>query len=64
MSENVEKTAFVLVALGTAGLLANEFAFSWGRIATVVFAALSLVGLVALGLARWGTGGNDTSGGM
>jgi hypothetical protein len=56
MSENAEKTAFVLVALGTMGLLANEFALSWGRIATLVFAGLSLVGFVALGVARWGKG--------
>ncbi len=56
MSDNAEKTAFVLVALGTAGLLANESVFSWGRIATLLCAALSVVGLVVLGLARWGRG--------
>ena len=61
MNENVAKTAFALVGLGTVGLLANEFALSWGRIATLMFAALSLVGLVALGLARWRRGGDNAS---
>jgi len=56
MNETVKGLAFVLVAIGTLGLLTNEFVFSWGRIATLVFAAANGVGLVALGFAFWGKG--------
>ena len=56
MSERAKGLAFVLVAIGTLGLLANEFVFSWGRIATLVFAAANGIGLVALGFALWGKG--------
>jgi len=42
---------FVLVAIGTAGLLANEFVLAWGRPATLAFAAANVVGLVALAVA-------------
>ncbi len=54
MSQNAEKIAFALVAFGTVGLLVNEFTFSWRRIATLVFAALTLVGFLTSGIARWG----------
>lgn len=43
-------TAFVLLIIGSVGLLTNEFAFHWGTVATLVFAALNIVGLVILGL--------------
>lgn len=56
MSERAKGLAFVLVAIGTLGLLTNEFVFSWGRIATLVFAAANAVGLGALGFALWGKG--------
>ena len=56
MSERAKGLAFVLVAIGTLGLLANEFVFSWGRIATLVFAAANGIGLVAIGTALWGKG--------
>ena len=39
---------FVLVFGGTIGLLANDFAFHWGRWATLAFAGLNVVGLVIL----------------
>jgi hypothetical protein len=42
---------FVLVVVGTLGLLANDFAFHWGRTATLLFAGLNVVGLAALGTA-------------
>ncbi len=54
MNERTKGLAFVLVAIGTLGLLTNEFVFSWGRIATLVFAAANGIGLVALGIALWG----------
>lgn len=43
-------SAFVLLIIGTIGLIANEFAFHWGTTATLVFAALNIIGLVMLGL--------------
>lgn len=49
--EAIRASAFVLIAMGTVGLLANEFVFHWGRTATLGFAVLSAVGLVILGLA-------------
>ena len=45
--------SFLLIAIGTIGLLLNEFAFDWGRAVTVLFAALNVVGLVALALTSW-----------
>jgi hypothetical protein len=54
MSERAKGMAFVLVAIGTLGLLTNEFIFSWGRTATMVFAAANAIGLVSLGIALWG----------
>ena len=45
---------FVLILLGTLGLLANELAFHWGRTATLLFAALNAVGLAVLGPVLWG----------
>jgi len=41
--------AFVLLIVGTLGLLANEFIVNWGRTATLVFAASNIVGLLILG---------------
>ena len=44
----IKLTPFILIAVGTIGLLLNEFAFDWGRNATLTFAALNLVGLIIL----------------
>jgi hypothetical protein len=60
MSERAKGLAFVLVAIGTLGLLTNEFVFSWGRIVTLLFAAANGIGLVGVGIALWGKG-QDTS---
>ncbi len=38
--------AFVLIAFGTLGLLLNEFLFSMGTSAKLVFALSNIVGLV------------------
>ena len=45
---------FVLLIIGTLGLLANEFVFSWGRVATLVFGAANVIGLVLLATANRG----------
>jgi len=49
-AEAIRASAFVLIAVGTVGLLANEFVLHWGRTATLWFAVSSAVGLVVLGL--------------
>ena len=41
-------SGFVLLIIGTLGLLANEFAFDWGRVSTMVFASMNLMGLAIL----------------
>ena len=48
MDEHLGKTAFVFVAIGTLGLLANEFLFAWGTLATLIFAAINIIGLAAV----------------
>ncbi|MBN1543291.1 hypothetical protein JW992_14210 [candidate division KSB1 bacterium] len=39
---------FVLLIVGTLGLLANDFIFDWGRWATLIFAFFNLIGLISL----------------
>jgi hypothetical protein len=53
--KKIELSAFVLLMIGTLGLLMNEFVFDWGRPATLLFAIINVVGLVALGLSYWGS---------
>ncbi|MFC2032114.1 hypothetical protein ACFLUS_01900 [Chloroflexota bacterium] len=45
--------AFILVGVGTIGLLLNEFLFDWGTVATIIFAACNLVGLITLAISVW-----------
>ena len=49
MAEGVKIAAFILISIGTAGLLVNEFLTDLGRAATITFACLNVVGLVVLG---------------
>jgi len=46
--------ASIFLAVGTIGLLINEFAFNWGRCATLTFAVINVVGLATLAFAHWG----------
>lgn len=52
MKKNIERIAFVLLIIGTTGLLLNEFVFTWGRYYTLVFAAANAVGLTFLAASR------------
>ena len=45
--------AFILLIIGTVGLLLNELVFDWGRVATLIFAVSNLIGLVTLGFSYW-----------
>lgn len=46
--------AFIFLIVGTIGLLINEFAFNWGRCATLTFAAINIVGFATLAFTKWG----------
>ena len=49
MKKYIQMIAIICLILGTLGLLLNEFLFSWGRPATLIFAAVNIIGLVMLG---------------
>ncbi|MFC2056784.1 hypothetical protein ACFLTO_04350 [Chloroflexota bacterium] len=46
--EAIKVSGFVLLIVGTIGLLVNELAMDWGRPATLIFAIINLVGLITL----------------
>ena len=50
MRDTAKLLAFVLLIIGTVGLLLNEFLLDLGRAATLTFAVLNLVGLILLSL--------------
>ncbi len=54
MREVVKLGAFILLGIGTLGLLINEFVFHWGSTATLTFAVVNVVGLASLAFLRWG----------
>ena len=51
MKESTLLIAFILVGIGTIGLLLNELIFDWGRCATLTFAIINVVGLISLAFA-------------
>ena len=53
MKKAVELSPFVLLSIGTIGLLANEYIFDWGKAATLIFAAANVTGLLILGYPYW-----------
>jgi len=54
MRKVAKLSAFILLIIGTLGLLINELIFDWGRTATLTFAALNVVGLAILAYTYWG----------
>lgn len=48
MSGFVKLAGFILLMIGTIGLLVNEFAADWGRAATLTFAIFNFAGLAVL----------------
>ena len=50
MRDIIKLIAFILLIIGTVGLLLNEFLFDLGRAATLTFAVLNLAGLVLLAI--------------
>jgi len=52
--EVAKLSAFVLLMIGTIGLLMNELIFDSGRVTTLTFAALNVLGLAILAFTTWG----------
>jgi len=48
MSQTIKLTAFILLIIGTIGLLVNEFITDWGRAPTLIFAIFNCIGLGVL----------------
>jgi len=59
MKEIMKLSAFILLIIGTVGLLLNEFAFDWSRTVTLTFAVLNFIGLVTLAFIIWGRKGTN-----
>ena len=55
MKESTLLIAFILLIIGTIGLLINELIFGWGRGATLTFAIINIAGLASLAFAYWAT---------
>ncbi len=53
MRETTRLIAFILLIIGTLGLIINEFIFDWGSAATLTFAAINVVGLAVLAFVFW-----------
>ena len=56
MREAAKLIAFILLIIGTIGLLVNEFVADWGRGVTITFACLNILGLVLLAFTAWSVG--------
>ena len=44
----MRQSGFILIFIGTLGLLLNEFAIEWGSVATLLFASFNIIGLSML----------------
>ena len=53
MKEAAKLIAFILLGIGTIGLLVNEFVTDCGRGATITFACLNVSGFVLLAFTAW-----------
>ena len=53
MREATKLSAFILLIIGTLGLITNEFIFNWGSTVTLTFAAVNIVGLAILAYTLW-----------
>ena len=54
MREAAKLGSFILLIIGTMGLLINEFVSDWGTPATIIFAVFNFVGLTILAYVNWG----------
>jgi hypothetical protein len=58
--EFIKTSSFVLIAVGTLGLLLNEFVWSTSTTRTIIFAMVDFVGLVNLAFVHFGMRKSDT----
>ena len=56
LREFIKISGFVLIIIGTVGLLLNEFVWSSYSSRTIIFAIVNFVGLVNLAFAQFGIG--------
>jgi O-antigen ligase len=54
MKSFIKITASILIIVGTAGLLLNEFLWEHSSTRTIIFAVVNFVGLVNLAFAHFG----------
>jgi hypothetical protein len=54
MRNFIKGTGFILIAIGTLGLILNEFVFESSSTRTIIFAVVDFVGLVNLAFAHFG----------
>ena len=54
MKNFIKITAFILIIVGTVGLLLNEFLWEHSSTRTIIFAVVNFVGLVNLAFAHFG----------
>ena len=54
MRNFIKITAFILIIIGTVGLLLNEFVWEHSSSRTIIFAVVDFVGLVNLAFASFG----------
>jgi hypothetical protein len=54
MREFIKIGGFILIIIGTAGLLLNEFIWEHSSTRTIIFAVVNFVGLVNLAFAHFG----------
>jgi hypothetical protein len=50
MKDVARLTPYALLVIGTGGLLVNEFISDWGRVGTLTFAVLNVIGLAILAM--------------
>ena len=54
MRKYAKPSGFVLLIIGTLGLIITEFILGVGRAATLTFAAFNVIGLATLAFTHWG----------
>jgi len=54
LKQFIKLSGFILIAVGTIGLLLNEFVWGAGSSRTIIFAVVNFVGLVNLAFAHFG----------
>jgi hypothetical protein len=56
MRNSLTITSFILIAIGTAGLLLNEFTWEHSTTCAIIFAILNLLGLISLAITHFSRG--------